>query len=271
MLKKTRMNNKNIFFSGMVCYLDDLTLKIDDFKEKFQDDTFSEEKGNSVEIFQVKFINEYLTINFSDGSSMPRNPKVYDQETHSLKDNPRSKEQIEPKEYFALIDFKTSFLWLNNTKKKSLLLHFIQKFFKNKNLLLKDIYDEEDFINCLKTLDGIKISAVPSIFIESNTTSKALNDEMYLASKAELKLSYDRVKILEKLKSKIKNILSQKESFQNITISGRDDKGLEMLFNNNLFTRKISFKSDIDENGMFDPNQIFNKLIIEISNENKNE
>src|SRR5690606_32616637 len=109
------MKNKTIFFSGMVCYLDDLTLNISDFKDKFENGIFSEEKGNSVEIFQVKFISDYLTINFSDGSSMPRNPKIYDQKTHTLEDNPRSKEQIEPKEYFAVIDFNTSFLWLNNT------------------------------------------------------------------------------------------------------------------------------------------------------------
>lgn len=265
------MKNKTIFFSGMICYLDDFKLDIKDFKKKIDKNTFSEEKGNSVEIFQLEFIENHLAINFSDGSSMPRNPNIYDQKTHTIKENPRSKEQIEPKEYFALIDFRTSFLWLSNTKKKSLLLCFLQQFFDNKQIILKDIYDEEDFINCLNTLDGIKVSAVPSLFIDTNTTAKALNDEMYLAAKAELKLTYDRVKILDKLKHKITRILHQKESFQNITISGRDEKGLEMLFNNSLFTRKISFKTDIDDNGMFSPKTVFSKLIVEISNEAKNE
>lgn len=254
----------------MICYLNDLKLSIDEFKHNINDDVISEEKGNSVHIFNLKYVDDFLTINFSDGSSMPRNPKIYDQETHTLEDNPRNKKQIEPKDYFALIDFETSFLWLNNTKKKSLLLGFLQSYFKSKAIVLKDIYDEQDFIDTLETLDGLKISAVPAnIFAETNTTSRALNDEMYLASKAELSLTYDKVRIVDKIKDKISNILKNRESFQSITISGRDEKDLGMFFNNNLFTRKISFKSEIDDNGMFSPGEVFEKLISEITNEIK--
>ena len=135
------MKNRIIYFSGMICYLNDLKLSIDEFKNNLHSNVISEEKGNSVQIFNLEYIENFLTINFSDGSSMPRNPKIYDQETHSLEDNPRNKNQIEPKDYFALIDFETSFLWLNNTKKKSLLLSFFQDYFKSKEIVLKDIYD----------------------------------------------------------------------------------------------------------------------------------
>lgn len=264
------MKNETIYFSGMICYLNDFKLSFSEFQDIIVDTVVSEEKGNSVQIFNVKYIDNFLTINFSDGSSMPRNPKVYDQKTHSLEDNPRNKNQIEPKEYFALIDFKTSFLWLNNTKKKSLLLTFLQSYFSNKQIVLKDIYDEQDFINCLSTLDGIKISAVPpNLFAQTNTTSQALNDEMYLASRAELSLTYDKIKVIDKIKDKISNILQNRESFQSITISGRDEKNLGMFFNNNLFTRKISFKSEVDDNGMFSPINVFEKLIEEIAKETK--
>lgn len=256
----------------MICYLNDLKLSIDEFKETIEDNLISNEYGNSVQIFNLKYIDNYLTINFSDGSSMPRNPKVYDQNTHALEENPRNKSQIEPKEYFAVIDFKTSFLWLNNTKKKTLLINFLQSYFNSKKLVLKDIYDEQDFIDCLSTLDGIKISAVPpNIFAQTNTTSKALNDEMYLASKAELSLTYDKVRVMDTIRDKISNIMHNRESFQTITISGRDEKNLGMFFNNNLFTRKISFKSEVDDNGMFSPNLVFEKLIEEITIETKYE
>lgn len=262
------MKNATIYFSGMICYLNDFKLSIDEFKDKIKDNVVSEEKGNSVQIFNLKYIDNFLAINFSDGSSMPRNPKVYDQETHALEDNPRNKNQIEPREYFALIDFETSFLWLNNTKKKSLLLSFLQSHFKNKQIVLKDIYDEQDFIDTIKVLDGIKVSAVPAnIFAQTNTISKALNDEMYLASKAELSLTYDKIKVIDKIKDKISSILHNRQSFQCITISGRDEKDLGMFFNNNLFTRKISFKSEVDENGMFCPKDVIEKLINEITNE----
>lgn len=264
------MKNRTIYFSGMICYLNDLKLSIDEFKENIKDGITSEEKGTSVEIFDLKYDDKFLTINFSDGSSMPRNPRIYDQDTHTREDNPRKKNQIEPKEHFAIIDFESSFLWLNNTKKKSLLLSFLQSYFKNKQIVLKDIYDEQDFIDTLKTLDGLKVSAVPAnIFAQTNTISKALNDEMYLASKAELSLTYDKIRVIDKIKNKISNILHHKESFQSITISGRDEKDLGMFFNNNLFTRKISVKLDVDDNGMFSPDDVFEKLITEITNEIK--
>jgi len=262
------MKNGTIYFSGMICYLNDFKLSIDEFKDNLKDEVVSEENGNSVQIFNLRYIDNFLTINFSDGSSMPRNPKVYDQETHSLEENPRNINQIEPKEYFAIIDFQTSFLWLNNTKKKSLLMSFLQSHFKNKLIVLKDIYDEQDFIETLKTLDGIKVSAVPpNIFAQTNTTSKALNDEMYLASRAELSLTYDKIKVIDRIKDKVSSILHNRQSFQSVTISGRDEKDLGMIFNNNLFTRKISFKTEVDDNGMFCPEEVFEKLIKEITNE----
>ena len=256
----------------MICYLNDFRISMEEFKEKLEANVFTVEKGNSVNIFQLDYQDNFLKISFSDGSSMPRNPKVYDQNTHSLKNNPRKRDQIEPKEYFALLDFKTSFLWLNNTKKKTLLLNFLQSHFKSKQIILKDIYDEQDFIDCLKTLDGIKVSAIPpNLFAETNTTSKALNDEMYLASKAELNLTYDRIGVIDKIRDKVTNILNNRTCFQSITISGRDEKNLGMFFNNNLFTRKITLKSTIDDNGMFLPDEVFESLIDEISNEAKYE
>lgn len=262
------MRNQKINFSGMICYLGDLSVTIDDFKERLEARIYTIENGNSVQIFQLAYQDKFLTINFSDGSAMPRNPKVYDNDSHSLKDNPRKKNQIEPKEYFAIIDFETSFLWLNNTKKKSLLLTFLQSYFKKRRIVLKDIYDEQAFINCLKTLDGIKVSAAPyNLFAGTNTISQALNDEMYLATKAELKLTYNKVALKDKIKDKVSNILKNKESFQNITISGRDERNLGMYFNNNLFTRKISFNTEVDDNGMCFPEKVFECLIQEINME----
>lgn len=266
------MKNGTINFSGMICYLNDLRVSIEDFKEKLNGGVSTIEQGNGVQIFNLEYKDDNLLISFSDDSAMPRNPKVYDKGTQTLQNNPRKKDQIEPRDYFALIDFKTSFLWLNNTKKKKLLLKFMQGYFIKEKLILKDIYSEHEFINCLKTLDGIKLSAVPAnIFAETNTTSKALNDEMYPATKAELILTYNQIRVIDKIKDKIANILHNRISFQNITISGRDEKNLEIFFNNNMFTRKITFKSEIDENGMFISDQVFDELISKIKKETKYE
>lgn len=266
------MKTRNINFSGMICYLDDFKLSIDEFKTIFKAGIDKKEIGNKVQIFKLKYQDTFLRINFSDGSTMPRNPNVYNKSTHAIEDNPRNKDQIEPKEYFAVIDFSSSYLWLSNSKKKKLLLEYLQDVLGNRKLILKDVYDEEKFINGLKRLDQLKFSvAPPNLFIETNTFSKVLVDEMYPACEAELKLTYDKINITENLLSKIRHMLNCKESFKSITISGRDEKNLGMLFNNNLFTRKTEINAVVNEDGMFLVNDVFEKLFLEIKREIKYE
>lgn len=261
------MDKKTLTFSGIVCYIDDFKIDINSFKEVIQAGNYDEVSGNRVHIFQLEYEKHFLKINFSDGSSMPRNPNVYNKSKQEFEPNPRDSDQIEPKEYFAVFDLSFSYLWLSNTKKKSLLLDYFQKFFKNKKLILKDVYDEEKFIESLKTLDQIKITAAPSLFSETNSVSKALIDEMYGAYEAILNLKYKDKFVGNDLQAKIKSIFKHRESFNGIMISGRDEKNLGMLFNNNLFTRKIDIEAPVDENEMFNPSDVFSRIIAKIEEE----
>lgn len=132
---------------------------------------------------------------------------------------------------------------------------------------MKDVYDEDKFIQGLKTLDQIKISAAPSLFSETNSVSKALVDEMYGAYEAMLHLKYKDKFVGEDLQAKIKSIFKNKSSFNGIMISGRDEKNLGMFFNNNLFTRKIDIDAPVDENEMFNPSDVFARIIAKIEAE----
>jgi hypothetical protein len=261
------MVNKTLTFSGIVCYINDFKIETDNFKEVVQSGSYDEVSGNRVHIFQMEYEKNFLKINFSDGSAMPRNPNVYNKSKQEFEPNPRDSDQIEPKEYFAVFDLTSSYLWLSNTKKKSLLIDFFQKMFKNKKIVLKDVYDEEKFIEGLKTLDQIKLSAAPSLFSQSNTVSKALIDEMYGAFEAVLHLKYKDTFIGDDLYSKIKSIFKNRESFNGIMIAGRDEKNMGMFFNNNLFTRKIDIEAPVDENEMFNPSDVFSRIIAKIEEE----
>ena len=50
-------------------------------------------------------------------------------------------------------------------------------------------------------------------------------------------------------------------------ISGRDEKNMGMFFNNNLFTRKIDIEVPVDENEMFNPKDVFSRIIAKIEEE----
>lgn len=261
------MNKRTLSFSGIVCYIDDLKIDLDSFKEVVQEGNFDEIKANRVHIFQLEYEENFLKINFSDGSAMPRNPNVYNKSKQELEPNPRHSDQIEPKEYFAVLDLTSSYLWLSNTKKKSLLVDFFEKKFLKKKIILKDVYDENKFVKGLKTLDQIKLSSAPSLFSESNSVSKALVDEMYGAYEAILHLKYKNKFIGDDLQTKIRSIFKNRESFNGIMISGRDESNMGMFFNNNLFSRKIDVEVPVDINEMFNPKDVFSRIIAKIEEE----
>lgn len=200
---------------------------------------------------------------------MPRNPNVFNIDTQETSPNPRQSNQVEPKEYFGLIDFKNSYLWLSNTKKKKALLDLICSKFENKQVIVKDVYDQQMFIETIKSLDSIKISAEPNLFTQTNTLNKELCRKIngYGATLASLSFKYDDKFIGDNLLEKVKSIFNQKNSFKRIVISGRDEKGLGMLFNSDGFSRKINFKTAIDENEMYLGEEVFQQLIQKIENE----
>lgn len=205
-----------------------------------------------------------------DGTTMPRNPKVINLDTSAKEENPRQPNQIEPKDSFFLIDFNTGFLWLSDSRKKATILDFLKNKFKSINFVSKDVYDEKQFIDTIKTLDSIKLSIVPNLFAPTNTLSEKLVDEIngYGATTAVLQLQYKDKFVGNDLAAKIDSLFKDKTNFSGITISGRDAKNLGILFNINSFSRKIDFKSSIDENGLFNPDNVFSQLIYHIEHEN---
>jgi hypothetical protein len=263
---------KTITFSGIFLSINDRYINFDDFMGKIIEttDIISRNDPENKRVHTYRFIyqgKDYLKIILGDGSASPRNPEVIDVERNERSSNPRQPNQAEPKQTFGLIDFKTGYLWLSNTKKRKSLLELFNETLGKNKLLAKDVYDEEEFINTLKKIDEISVSAAPEVFSNSNTLTKALSEDIhgFNADVAKLTFQYDK-HLLEgcTLKEKIKSIFRDRNSFRSIVISGRDKNGLGMLFNTNLFSTKIEFQSLVDENEMFVPEKVFAELIQKI-------
>jgi len=81
-------------------------------------------QGDRVHSYKFEFADNYLKISLSDGSAKPRNPNVFNVKTREQEPNPRQLDQAEPKEFFALLDFSNSYLWLSNTQKKTMITDY---------------------------------------------------------------------------------------------------------------------------------------------------
>ncbi|SFE26157.1 hypothetical protein [Flavobacterium xueshanense] len=265
-----KANKKSLIFSGVFLYLNDERLHIDNFQQNLPTGSYTNNDDSKVQIFNIEYEESYLKMNFGEGMVGPRNPNVYNFNTNEEEPNPRQKNQVEPRQTFAIIDFKTSFLWISNSKKRTALIELFKRYFPTSSIVIKEIYDETQFIEMLKTLDNIKISAVPNLFSDSGLLSKILSEEIngYEASVATLSLSYNNRLTNNYLIDKVKSIFKQKNSLRSIVISGKDENNLGMLFNTEGFSRKIDIEALVDEDEMFSSDDVYNILISKVKNEN---
>lgn len=267
-MNKTR---KQITFSGNFLSKDDEQLYQEEFTSLFQGQETEVIGGSIVHSYSFETISNYLKISFSDGSTFPRNPQVVNTETNKLEPNPRQPNQIEPKDYFAIIDFSTSFLWVSNSKKRGMVIDYLRNKFKKSKIVVKDVYDQDEFINSLKKLDELRLTSVPELFSDAHDVTQALKDQInqFEAVEAVLHLKYKDKFVGNNLSDKFKSIFNNKDKYKGIMISGRNERNLGMLFNSNVFSKKIDFKANVDENEMFNPQEIFSTLITKIENENR--
>ena len=265
-----KIYKKPLVFSGVFLYLNDEKLSIDNFYKKLPTGSYTNNSESKVQIFNIEYEDAYLKMNFGEGTVGQRNPNVFNFDTNEEEPNPRKKNQVEPRQTFAIIDFKTSFVWISNSKKRTALIDLFKEHFKTSSIIVKEIYDEKQFIDMLKSLDNIKISAVPNLFSDAGILSKTLSEEIngYEASVATLSLGYNNRLTNNFLIEKVKSIFEQKNSLKSIVIAGKDENNLGMLFNTEGFSRKIDIEAQVDEDEMFSAEDVYKKLIQKIKTEN---
>lgn len=270
------MKEKEIKFYGHILYHNDKFIDFSEFKKNISEDCHNDNDVKAPDYtsrYECSYCDNYLKIIISHGSAKPRQPEVFNLKKDKMEKNPRTSDQAELKTLFALIDFDNSFLWINNKKKGSSLIDFFNKKLPQPNLVIKSVFDEKLFIKHIKTVNNIKFSVVPNLFTNTNDLSEALGKDIngYGAHKAELTLSYEEKNPISKyLKDKIAHILDNKESFQEIVISGKNEDSVGILFNTNLISKQISFKASINDDGMFISDKVFDQLINQIAQINEN-
>ncbi|MCK9345167.1 MAG: hypothetical protein M0P64_03575 [Candidatus Pacebacteria bacterium] len=218
---------------------------------------------------KVTHSERFLTLYFNSGEKYPYSPTVIDGELQET-DNPRNPEQIElDEQLFVLFDTVTQRMWISNQRKKNFIVEWIAK--KTKfEISVKSILDEETFLEKIKSVEEVSFCVVPNLFNTSgqNTLSGHLAQDIYGfgASKARIELSYKDISINDKIKTRIREMLGRKSDFQDVSVVGRSDEGLDTIFNLEEVISRIHVEVVADNKSkLLDPVEVFDSLISNIN------
>lgn len=224
-------------------------------------------KKISKNIFNNRFIGFYS----EEGDKFPYSDKVINSELNEV-DNPRSPEEIELKnQFFCLVDIKTGRIYISDQRKKKLLEDWLKKKIK-KDVIIKPLMLEKDFIDKVTSLREISFSVEPNLLNAYNfgTLSTELSQDIFGfgAQEAIIKLIYKNKKISKEIIEKIRALIGRKKDFKNITIIGRTSDEFESIFNIDEIINKVSIWIEPDLNTQkIDCEIVFNSLINNIKTE----
>ncbi len=254
--------NKDLKFTGFFVIINDSHISIDKFREKFPEQTHHYRHSGSIYILNPHYEDNLLYIPINGGSVYPLPQEVIHAETFEKSPNPRSKDFVEPKQDFAIIDFSTGYLWISNIYRKILLWTYFVEIFKTTSITIKEAINESDFIGAIKSVNNIKMSVVPGLFSHTGVLSDELGKEIYGygATTAVLEFKYKEKMVGDDLKTKITSLIRNRDAYRDVTISGKDANGATMLFNPDAVLRKINVRAKMNNNGTFNEKDVWEKV-----------
>lgn len=239
--------------------IDTLTFDLGDGKKETLSIKKTEKKSHE---------NRYISLYFNIGNKFPYSKKVIDENLNEC-DNPRPAEQIEPdKQQFVLVDTKTSRIYISDQRAKNDFINWLKKKIE-KEVILKSIVNEKDFVDKIKSVREISFSVVPDILNSSDQDVLSHNlvrdIHGFGATKGRLSLNYGNISINDKIKSKLKGILKNPTEFKDLVVVGRTDEDLETTFNlSEVASKVIVDVTENDHSRLLDSEAVFSGLIKKI-------
>lgn len=264
------MQYKDLTFSSYLIIVDEKPLDEAAFYKVFiADQEFEVNNNDTNYTITVSKVDRFARLYIEYGNPFPRPDNVRNTETHQPEENPRQPNQYEPKQEFGLIHFHDSVLWLSNSKRKNFFVDIFKERFETNNVIIKNVYSEEEFINSIKNVEEIKFSALPNLFSQTNSLTKELSEEIlgYGASVATLIMKFTNQTVGEKILSKIRSLLSNKTTYRSLVITGRDADNFGIIFNNEFLSKTIPLKGKVNENEVYDVENVFSQLIAALKND----
>ena len=192
---------------------------------------------------------------------------VINKETGEKEPNPRSKEQIEPRQqFFACYDCDTHLLYLNDLNRRKFLQQYLSETLQ-KEFQINNIYTSVDeFCNKIKTIRGFQYTQVDNLFSRGGDLFARIGNMwgQDLPSKIQLKIAYGDIPVHGGGRQIIDIFSRHRNEFDTVVVIGWDDDGVEHTFDFSSVLKHISISPSKDENEHFDPTEVRALLLHEL-------
>lgn len=254
----------NLTFSAFQLILNEKKPGLEVFNELNEEQYNTKE--NTYKINIEKIDNRFLWIYIRYGGSLPYSQEVVDIKTDEIMANPRKINHVElNQQLFCLYDSKDYYFYLSNSKKKT----FLEKYLKqtlSKDCIIKRFFkSKEDFVNNIQTIDSISFTSKNNLFSVNNELFGEPKDIFGLGQPENFKMqiNYNNRSITTGFKDKFLNLIDKKDNseIQSLVCIGKDDNGIESIFDINSFTQTRALNLKKDNAGMFEPDTVKQNLI----------
>jgi len=213
--------------------------------------------------------SQYLWICMRHGAPIPRNPELLDTNVPKANiKNERTTQQIElNRQIFILFDKTTECAYISNLKKMDFIKNSISKELQNKVLLKRAINPGDKNLMEISTLKRVRFTDRNKIMrrefpdIKQRIGTMVGLDAEFIV---ELILKPRKRKILSKTQGFSNFFANSIDGNEELIVIGKDDRGIEVLYNDETFTKKYIISSPKDENGFYESDKLLRDLITEI-------
>ena len=243
--------------------------KLDDLKKIFSNE-FQYEPGDTFTYsISTEVIKHYFWMSIDFGATHPRSEYLIDKSQSNAKvENPRTENQIEPnKQLFIVYDSIRRVIYISNSQKKVFLEELFNKYSDDLVFIKRILVEPKEFLKSLKSIEKMSIAAKTDLISRSGDLFKPVQDIFGFGAPEQFFISADfKRPLTDVLRSKFLSLSSDAKNgiLNRFVCVGKDDNGIETIFNTDNFTQKIIANVNKLENGLYLPSDVRFEIIHEL-------
>ena len=219
--------------------------------------------------------NDLLWVSFEFGASHPRPEHVIDKSKDNEKiANPRTEDQVEPtKQLFCVYHSTEGNLYVSDSRKRLFLEKFLNDLKSDNPIYVKRvIIDPEEFLAQLKIVDKMKVTAKTDLLSQTGHLFQPVQDIFGLGAPEyfEISASYG-MRMEDRIKSIFRDFHNETKqgTVQKFICVGKNEEGIETVFNTENFTQKIVIYLYKQDNGLFKPEEVKGEILSQLNRLNE--